>query len=125
MSAWHRAHASLPETLVADLEEDSFTALCGTRSTTAQHRSSDKRSLLKAINIDFMPASEAAEFVPATSQLAYSEHLMALRFIVGVVSIPGSELYAQPVRLGACAGDFERNSGGDGNGGASGGARSS
>jgi len=80
---------------------------------------------LKAINIDFMPASEAAEFVPATSQLAYSEHLMALRFIVGVVSIPGSELYAQPLRLTACPADFERNSGLNRNARATAAARSS
>src|SRR5579864_2157437 len=83
MSAWHRAHTSLPETLVADLEEDSFTALCGTRATAPQHRSTDKRILLKAINFDFMPDSGAAICNGDVISLVYSERRMALCFTVG------------------------------------------
>src|SRR5579859_1808370 len=72
MSAWHRAHASFPETVVANLAEDSSTALCGTRATAPEPRSSNKRTLLKTINFDFMPASEVAEFVTATLYLWYT-----------------------------------------------------
>jgi len=80
MSAWHRAHASFPETVVADLAEDSSTALCGTRATAPEPRSSNKRILLKTINFDFMPARICNGDVIS---LVYSEHRMALCLTVG------------------------------------------
>jgi len=72
MSAWHLAHASLPEIIVAELEEGSFTAFCGAPAAAPEHRSTDKRILLKAIHFDFIPANEVAEFVTTTLYRLYT-----------------------------------------------------